>query len=279
MNALDTRIIESPYGKEDKCSVFEIDTVTSPYVLSDATIPGKQYTMHLWAKTDTTAGLTFGGSTFELDDTWLECVTSFTATSKNVRIKFNTPTTYYIYHPKLELGTLATDWSPAPEDSESDIQVLQESVLNLQLEDDRLSSEITTTTKKIDDVNKEYQVTKTTVSSLTQSAGAFSLKFKTIEDDGVSKLKTKEKGFTFNDEGMTVDDSYSDTKTVVNEKGMVVYDKTTLVDGEPAEVLTATYEGVIATDLKANTYLIIGGRSRFENFGTNRTGCFWIGGN
>ena len=34
----------------------------------------------------------------------------------------------------------------------------------------------------------------------------------------------------------------------------------------------------IAVDLHASTYLMVGGRSRFENYGTDRTGCFWIGG-
>lgn len=43
-------------------------------------------------------------------------------------------------------------------------------------------------------------------------------------------------------------------------------------------MLSATGNGVNATNLHAKTYLIIGGRSRFENYGTNRTGCFWIGG-
>ena len=47
------------------------------------------------------------------------------------------------------------------------------------------------------------------------------------------------------------------------------------------EILTANNEGVDATNLHAKTYLIIGkgdGRSRFEDYLVNRTGCFWIGG-
>jgi hypothetical protein len=42
--------------------------------------------------------------------------------------------------------------------------------------------------------------------------------------------------------------------------------------------LSANNEGVIAEDLHATTYLLIGANSRFEDFenGT-RTGCFWIG--
>ena len=47
------------------------------------------------------------------------------------------------------------------------------------------------------------------------------------------------------------------------------------------DVLVANSEGVKATDLHAKTYLIIGegdGRSRFEDYGIKRTGCFWVGG-
>lgn len=47
------------------------------------------------------------------------------------------------------------------------------------------------------------------------------------------------------------------------------------------EILTANNKGVYAVNLHAKTYLIIGsgdGRSRFEDYGINRTGCFWVGG-
>jgi hypothetical protein len=45
-----------------------------------------------------------------------------------------------------------------------------------------------------------------------------------------------------------------------------------------ATVLTANNVGVDAVNLHATTYLIIGNNSRFEDYGSNRTGCFWIGG-
>ena len=43
------------------------------------------------------------------------------------------------------------------------------------------------------------------------------------------------------------------------------------------EVLTANNQGVDAANLHANTYLIIGEYSRFEDYGNGRTGCFWVG--
>jgi hypothetical protein len=46
------------------------------------------------------------------------------------------------------------------------------------------------------------------------------------------------------------------------------------------EMLKANNEGVIAYNLHAKTYLIVGESSRFEDYekdGEIRTGCFWIG--
>lgn len=92
--------------------------------------------------------------------------------------------------------------------------------------------------------------------------------------NGVESIKTG-KGFTFDDNGLTVED-ISDTtnnaiKTTVSNNGMAVAASNT-------EVLVANDSGVKARNLHANTYLIIGKNSRFEDYGNNRTACFWIGG-
>lgn len=77
-------------------------------------------------------------------------------------------------------------------------------------------------------------------------------------------------GYTFNENGLTVSKTDSDIKTTITENGMAV-------KKNDKEVLTANANGVNAKDLKASTYLIIGENSRFEDYGTDRTGCFWIG--
>jgi phage minor structural protein len=87
---------------------------------------------------------------------------------------------------------------------------------------------------------------------------------------GASKVST-ETGYTFDNEGLTVEKSNSEMKTQITEDGMTVYK-----NGE--EVLRANNQGVVATDLRARTYLIVGNNSRFEDMPEgNRTGCFWIG--
>jgi hypothetical protein len=92
-------------------------------------------------------------------------------------------------------------------------------------------------------------------------------------DNGVSKVST-ETGFTFDENGLHIAKTGSEMETTVDEDGISVYK-----DGD--EVLTADNKGVIAYDLHAKTYLIVGDSSRFEDYekdGEQRTGCFWIGG-
>jgi phage minor structural protein len=87
---------------------------------------------------------------------------------------------------------------------------------------------------------------------------------------GVAKVSTTT-GYTFDDTGLMVSKSNSEMKTQITEDGMAVYKS-----GQ--EVLRANNQGVVATDLKARTYLIVGRNSRFEDMPSgDRTGCFWIG--
>ena len=81
--------------------------------------------------------------------------------------------------------------------------------------------------------------------------------------------------FSLDERGMTIEgnsDNNNRIKSNISNQGMTVY-----ADEQPK--LVANEKGVAAEDLDATTYLTIGGRCRFENYGTNRIGCFWIGGN
>lgn len=86
---------------------------------------------------------------------------------------------------------------------------------------------------------------------------------------GASKVTTST-GFIFDDNGLTISKSDSEMSTNIDEDGMSIFRNS-------EEVLTADNTGVNATNLHATTYLIIGTNSRFEDYGSNRTGCFWIG--
>lgn len=113
----------------------------------------------------------------------------------------------------------------------------------------------------IEEINKKV--------SATMSKDDIKLEIQTEISNGVRKVSTAT-GYTFNEEGLTVSKTDSEMKTQITEDGMTVYKN-------DEAVLTANNVGVDAVNLHATTYLIIGTNSRFEDYGSDRTGCFWIG--
>ena len=103
----------------------------------------------------------------------------------------------------------------------------------------------------------------------TMTSDEIQLAISTELANGTDKVTTST-GFTFNDEGLTISKSDSEMSTNIDEDGMSIFKGS-------QEVLTANNAGVDAQNLHATTYLIIGTNSRFEDYGSDRTGCFWIG--
>ena len=111
--------------------------------------------------------------------------------------------------------------------------------------------------------------TLTRQASLTLTRDDVSIAIESELSNGVDVIKTK-KGFTFDNNGLSIHEENSDISTQITEEGMSVYDNT-------KEVLTATKDGVNATNLKATTYLVIGRYCRIEGqTDSKRVGCFWI---
>lgn len=106
------------------------------------------------------------------------------------------------------------------------------------------------------------------VTKLQQDATELQISIEKVQTDGVSQVKT-EKGFAFNDEGLSISQSGSDIKNRLDETGMYV-----TRSGET--ILQANNAGVVATDVSVNNYLIIGQHARFEDYEESRTACFWI---
>ena len=106
---------------------------------------------------------------------------------------------------------------------------------------------------------------------LNQTSSNLTLKIQEVDAKDITEVKTST-GFTFNDQGLTIEKSDSEMTTKVNEDGMIV-------SRSGSDVLIANNEGVIAEDLHATTWLIIGKYSRFTDYedNGNRTACFWIG--
>lgn len=86
--------------------------------------------------------------------------------------------------------------------------------------------------------------------------------------NGVDRIETTT-GYTFDDEGLHISKTGTAMESTLDEEGLVVSRS-----GTP--ILEAVSDGVNALNITVRQYLKIGG-SRFQKYGTNRTGCYWIG--
>ncbi len=122
---------------------------------------------------------------------------------------------------------------------------------------------------KINTLTGDVESVKQEINEVRTESNQLTIDIKKITDDGVNKVTTAT-GFKLNEYGLEVSKSNSDISTKITEDGMTV-------NRNGDALLTADHNGVEAEDLHAKTYLIISGRSRFESYKSNRTGCFWIG--
>lgn len=143
------------------------------------------------------------------------------------------------------------------------------------------SDSISASVKKVQtDLDESTDKLENKISSLQQQVNAqiteeaVDIRIEEKLQNGVNKVETST-GFKFDKDGLNISKSNSPTNTQITENGMTVNN----TESKKA-VLTANKDGVDAVNLRAKTYLVIGkdkGRSRFEDYGTDRTGCFWIG--
>ena len=144
-----------------------------------------------------------------------------------------------------------------------------EKISSIQLNTDAISLSVKDMQDNLDTVNGSLEtITKQVETIITPEEMQIAIKNEL--DNGVEKVITQT-GFTFDEVGLTVSKTDKEMKTTITEDGMIVYKN-------DDAVLTANNVGVDAVNLHATTYLIIGNNSRFEDYGDNRTGCFWIGG-
>ena len=117
--------------------------------------------------------------------------------------------------------------------------------------------------------NAEQFETLTQKVESSMTADQVHLAISTELSKGVDKVTTST-GFTFNEAGLTISKTDSEITTNIDEDGMSIYKNN-------EEVLTADNTGVTQINATIKQYLIVGKNSRFEDYGSDRTGCFWIG--
>lgn len=149
---------------------------------------------------------------------------------------------------------------------------ISQSITSLQLNADAINASVQqvqqATNDALNGVNEDIEELTQKVNA-TMSATEVEILVSETVKQGTNSVTTTT-GFTFNEEGLTVSKSGSEMTTEITEDGMTVY-------RGGAAVLKANNAGVTARNLHAETYLIIGTNSRFEDYNGNRTGCFWIG--
>ena len=148
------------------------------------------------------------------------------------------------------------------EANNSAITVLEQDTSSIRASVSSMKSQVDSTNGAVEDLAKKVEAT------MTDEQVQIAIKNELAK--GAEKVETAT-GFKFNETGLTITKSGKEMKTQITEDGMEVFK-------DDKAVLTANNKGVNAVNLHATNYLIIDTNSRFENYGNNRTGCFWIGG-
>ena len=155
---------------------------------------------------------------------------------------------------------------------DTSLNTTNQNISKLQITTENISTSVnsleTNITERLNGIDTNYDElakevsTKVTASDITVA----------IEEErrkGAEKVTTST-GFTFDSNGLTITKSNSEISTNIDEDGLSVYRYN-------EEVLTADNGGVLAKNLHATTYLIVGKNTYFADYGTDRAGCFWTG--
>lgn len=159
-------------------------------------------------------------------------------------------------------------------ETDSKLNEVSGKVSQLELTTNGITQTVSNTQSQVDDLGNTVGTLRNEVNTkVTAEQVEFIVSSELSQ--GIDKVTTTSKKYTFDDEGLNVSSSDSNISTTISENGMNIYRQ-----GE--EVLVANNDGVKAEDLHATTYLIIGNNSRLEDYtnssGEARTACFWIGG-
>lgn len=176
---------------------------------------------------------------------------------------------------EITQGITETVKVEAPADSETDYsaasptdRTLNQTILRVNKQDQTISALVTTTTNRFNEIEgKTEELTQKVEATMT----AEDVRIEIIQAiSGIDEVTTAT-GYTFNANGLRISKTGEEMENLLDNTGMYV-------NRGSENILTANNEGVTAINLHAKQYLIIGTNSRLEDYGGNRTACFWIGG-
>lgn len=236
-NSVEAYVLDSPFAKEEECARFLISNIENKFIFHDILSDEQEYTLSFWIKleendtsTNSMNSLTVLDKEFQVTNEWTRyCYTFLNNTETNLSFSFSNTGIYFIYHPKLEKGCLATDWTPHPDDLNDGIKnvekIIEDKYLTVLADSEKLiSSALATYVKESD-----YETYKESVeSSFAQTAEEIDLKFERIEslesrqEDIAGNLAEFYKYFKFNSDGLEISSGNSTiTLCLDNEKGII----------------------------------------------------------
>lgn len=151
----------------------------------------------------------------------------------------------------------------------SSVDDIEENISQIQLDVTGINQSVSETREDVDELTQQVVTIQDRVNTqVTPDDVKFIIENTRIDE---ASSVTTATGFTFNENGLTISKNTSDLETTIDEDGMTI-------SKQGSVQLTVDNVGVSAVNLKADTYLIIGKYSRFEDYQNSRTGCFWLGG-
>ena len=136
------------------------------------------------------------------------------------------------------------------------------------------SQEVLEVSQNLELTEAELAMLKEDMLSIRAGNIALEIEIQKIQTDGVSKVVTQT-GYCFDQDGLNIRKSGEEMQNLLDNTGMYVR------RGQDT-ILQANHQGVVATDVKVNNFLILGDNSRLEDYsdGTDehRTACFYVGG-
>lgn len=131
----------------------------------------------------------------------------------------------------------------------------------------------------VDGITAQVRTQREQLSTLQQNADSVQLRLSavsgavsTLQTEGVSRVHT-ETGYTFDAQGLRISKTGQEMESQLTNTGLYVRRSGDVI-------LQADNAGVVAVDVTAKNYLIMGEHARFEDYtdGTDahRTACYWI---
>lgn len=125
MNTLESTNIQIN-GKYTDCAKFTIDTPADPFLINEVMVSGENYVYSFYIKSDTTSSIIInvGDEEYTVNTTtaFSKNIIKFIATGEDIKVYFSSGI-FYIGYSMLELGNVASDWSPNPDDIEAQISI------------------------------------------------------------------------------------------------------------------------------------------------------------